>query len=135
MSFEILLRAARTVHVGFRGASNTFVKRASFKWSTKLGDCQYKEPLKDALAHTTQRSHTHGHHTHTRRHPRTRTRTHTRHNTPLRHLPSVLTVKVIKFKQARLHSDSNHDSPKVAQCSVIQSALFSETTVKGTGLG
>ena len=43
------------------------------------------------------------------------TRTPNTHITSLRHVPSVLNVEVIKFKQTRVRSESNHDPLKVAK--------------------
>ena len=74
---------------------------------------------------TNARTHTDITRTYTRVHPRTRTphcNTPTTDVTPLRHLPSVLKVKVIKFKQVRVHNESNNDSLKVAKCFVILTA-------------
>ena len=104
MSTHIVLgvvsRAARTDPVegqfyrcdGFRGASRmrknlrkshqAEIAQVMLKCDTKLGACQYKEPIKDTLVHTrTDIIHatTLTPHTHTK---------------PLRRLPSVLNVKV-----------------------------------------
>ena len=60
-----------------------------FKWDTKLGACRYKEPIKDTLMRTRTEI--------TQMHYHTQTRRHT-HTMLLRHLTSVLHVKVIQIQ-------------------------------------
>ena len=72
-----------------------------FDWDTKLGACN-REPNTDTPVHapTHAQTHTDIAHTQTTAHTHIHAVTRTPH-TPLRHLPGVLNVKVIKYKKRR----------------------------------